>query len=693
MSRMEPPLDPATLAADVGGSEAQVDFLLQKHCRAAERNRCLRRKREDYRRWLQGLGSHQVPQDKAPRTSAQRQSKPHRSARALKRTCLAKGSMATCTDVPSVYLGRGGRSRKLARKPSVSPLLSLQQDVSLDQTRCPLEAWMNIVDASAGMDTDEASPSPSEPPEAGSIEKPMQALKEVLQQSSTKAVVAVLPVLLAIELLLTRDSGYSAVFLESEGVQCCLECLRRQFPRKSDPAIARAVCAILANVVARETSGRSLIFACGGIPTLLEAMRRCSASADELAAMNAEMREHLLKESALEMVINAMKNHVQHGRVQIAACGVLRNSSATSDACQSHLAALGAGASHIQTHSIPECFAKDAALQCACCWALFCLSVRKPTLQQELARQGALRATLAAMKSQSAVAKVQEAGCWVLRELASTVQSLSVAIHEHDVPEVQKAGSAARQRLAVRGFRLSQFQTQLVRPSIVKRRRHFASLYGREMHEIVNDLTLLHSGVNAVSAAYPCCGPMRSMHPDISEDNAVEAARLGSRPVSVSRLGPSRFQIAGREVAVQIRNDQVLVQQGQVFVPMAKYLSTIGLVGGTANGSVTPRGSGSGGGTPRSSAAPAASEAQSPQGATTPRSSTGSRTVPATASLPHAERPQPSPKLGPGPVKELRSCDFSGIVLRPPVELVSSGLLQDEPDAADGQHYNLNQPS
>ncbi|CAE7197513.1 GIP, partial [Symbiodinium sp. KB8] len=81
----------------------------------------------------------------------------------------------------------------------------------------PLEAW--IVDASAGMDTDEASPSPSEPPEAGSIEKPMQALKEVLQQSSTKAVVAVLPVLLAIELLLTRDSGYSAVFLESEVLQ------------------------------------------------------------------------------------------------------------------------------------------------------------------------------------------------------------------------------------------------------------------------------------------------------------------------------------------------------------------------------------------------------------------------------------------------------------------------------------------
>ncbi|CAE7480865.1 unnamed protein product [Symbiodinium sp. CCMP2456] len=1485
MSRMEPPLDPATLAADVGGSEAQVDFLLEKYSRAAERNRCLRRKREDYRRWLQGLSSHQVPQDKAPRTSAQRQSKPHRSARALKRTCLAKGSMATCTDVPSVYLGRGGRSRKLARKPSVSPLLSLQQDVSLDQTRCPLEAWMNIVDASAGMDTDEASASPSEPPEAGSIEKPMQTLKEALQQSSTKAVVAVLPVLLAIELLLTRDSGYSAVFLESEGVQCCLECLRRWI---EDAAIAKAVCAILANVVAREVSlhtscscsvgtfidstgnssvwteegkaeeslvqwaevpypegtteyifcfskentaicraklycswhnrrclilalkvyvklgttdwlkmysrlyhgcdlhpcenvptpamltvaalvnteedlidpdaereiimpsdrerheaevahhrqqaieaakemrsklsvggspdattirsqptilstdfelyakngathfplqnemmskgwgqfvrfsptistvvnfsetqkvfsnlidnlekmpqeqrsmvtihihlclqaivhenlavplhesslqaqenmerilkdvyikhfdkilslvprppivminhdrrflaashrvldqrqnfagydavgaylslqlrfrgcivvhgssfwckimsslkesqsgshlfsvdkitehepqrhrhrgfavyekqifcekmiaacflntqqlgtwekmlhqkttgikrfteictdntqvhvsssvnlnswiplhkrraieeenrrvdlvrrpdvewqnfdialsipepsysdeqrwfriddysasdinawattetffcerceqenrasvfcrdstsfasgpqfpdrcmgcayknalynsfykikdyremrdsetyalacarylyvqkfqeakpgddlleyikkccplvymsvgkvvssygglrcpiatsvayaswgkarqlawdraqdaqnnlcfiayydagnaayagfmktlltpqerertivqrcfhlysakesiklvaarqpkkrkpptgdervekdvekiiaiirdeprfiavpsaaidrrllgrvgmdeeqehvdevhydfaqgvdaatlpqedvrmdheepegdadnveddalriararawdatrvlmhgsfevntdnpqnlcvlcgssdhgfrncdsnsemkrvifqafeamskaitsfppvlslqettegrtdregqasaaamdvdvesidvesiassssrrpkakamprrgahgatqrhelqlsdhtrrvsdeeihlcdgwvlpwairatsghtmtpeitgveidpskfamsisntlanavqGRSLIFACGGIPTLLEAMRRCSASADELAAMNAQMREHLLKESALEMVINAMKNHVQHGRVQ---------------------AALGAGQRVLQAMAQHT---KDAALQCACCWALFCLSVRKPTLQQELARQGALRATLAAMKSQSSVAKVQEAGCWVLRELASTVQALSVAIHEHDVPEVQKAGSAARQRLAVRGFRLSQFQTQLVRPSIVKRRRHFASVCGREMHENVNDLTLLHSGVNAVSAACQRCGPMRSMHPDISEDN------------------------------------------------------------------------------------------------------------------------------------------------------------------------------
>ena len=39
-------------------------------------------------------------------------------------------------------------------------------------------------------------------------------------------------------------------------------------------------------------------------------------------------------------------------------------------------------ASHIQTHSFPECYTQDAALQCACCWALFCLSVRKPTLQQ-----------------------------------------------------------------------------------------------------------------------------------------------------------------------------------------------------------------------------------------------------------------------------------------------------------------------
>ncbi|CAE7216407.1 GIP [Symbiodinium necroappetens] len=128
-------------------------------------------------------------------------------------------------------------------------------------------------------------------------------------------------------------------------------------------------------------------------------MRRCSASADvqescckilkELAAMNAQMREHLLKESALEMVINAMKNHVQHGRVQVDGNG--------------------------------ESLSKGAS-------AVFCSDEVR-------------------------------------------VQALSVAIHEHDVPEVQKAGSAARQRLAVRGFRLSQFQTQLVRPSIVKRRR------------------------------------------------------------------------------------------------------------------------------------------------------------------------------------------------------------------------------
>ncbi|OLQ06917.1 Copia protein [Symbiodinium microadriaticum] len=280
--------------------------------------------------------------------------------------------------------------------------------------------------------------------------------------------------------------------------------------------------AVLPGMPPEVDRGRSLIFDCGGIPTLLEAMRRCSASADVQEScckiLKAQMREHLLKESALEMVINAMKNHVQHGRVQVG----------SSSPSMSMLV----------------------------------------VLLQELARQGALRATLAAMKSQSAVAKVQ---------------ALSVAIHEHDVPEVQKAGSAARQRLAVRGFRLSQFQTQLVRPSIVKRRRHFASFCGREMHE-----------------------------------NAVEAAR-GSRPVSVARLGPSRFQIAGREVAVQIRNDQVLVQQGQVFVPMAKYLSTIGLLGGTANGSVTPRGSGSGGGRHYTSqfdgveAAPTKAKAASPK--------------------------------------------------------------------------------
>ena len=76
-------------------------------------------------------------------------------------------------------------------------------------------------------------------------------------------------------------------------------------------------------------------------------------------------------------------------------------------------------------------------MQCACCWALFCLCVQKCPLQQELARQGAIPAVLRAMRMANAKARshldmrahlyaqleVQEAGCWVLRELATAVTS------------------------------------------------------------------------------------------------------------------------------------------------------------------------------------------------------------------------------------------------------------------------------
>jgi len=493
---MEPPFDPATLAGDVAGNEVQVDTLLEKCCRAVDRNRSLRRKREDYMRWLQEHGVHQVPKQGVPRTPAQRRSKPHRSARALTRTCLAKGSMATCTDVPSVYLGRGSRSSK-PKKPSVSPLLSFQQDVSLGQKGGAFDAWVNIVEASADMDTNEpATPKqPTQTSEAtaakeqlqrdcSTIPAALQALKEELRDNKEP-----LAVLLAIDLLLAGQPGSASTFIQAEGVPGLLECLQRW---SKDHASVKAICGILANVVARETEGRSLVFAAGGTPVLLEAMRRfascgevqesCCKVLKEIAAMGAAARESLLQESGLETVLQAMKNHLPLARVQVAACGVLRNSSASSSECQAQLATLGAGQRVLQAMAYHS---KDAALQCACCWALFCLCVQKAPFQQELARQGALHAALAAMKTQGASPKVQEAGCWVLRELAPTIRSdvllwmemvhaVAGAMRDHTGPEVQKAGLAARQRLAVRGFRLTQLQAQLVRPSIVKRRRMIA---------------------------------------------------------------------------------------------------------------------------------------------------------------------------------------------------------------------------
>ncbi|CAK9076616.1 unnamed protein product [Durusdinium trenchii] len=429
-----------------------------KFQRALDRNRRLQRKRENTKKLSHPHphGFHQVP-TKTPWTSAQRRTKPHRSARALMRTCLAKGSMATCTDVPSVYLGRGSRSRKLARKPSVTPLLSLQQDMSLRPAQ-----GIDWID-----ETEQETP--SEPScDCSTVAKALEALKDKAWERERR------PILLALEQLMADPSNLPRL-VDMEGVKVVLDCLQQ------DAAVASG----LLTMVTRNAKGREQVMAADGVRLLVTAMRHsqswevqenCCKALKELAVSEASAREQL-KDDGLQVVLDAMKKHLSVARVQVAACGVLRNTCACSSKYQAHLISLGAGQRVLQGMARHN---KDATVQCACCWALFCLCAQKCPLQQEMARQGALPAVLRAMRL--ANPKVQEAGCWVLRELATTltsnvqlwldvVQAVSTAMRDHAGQEVQKAGLAARQRLALRGFKLTQLQAQLVRPSIVKRRR------------------------------------------------------------------------------------------------------------------------------------------------------------------------------------------------------------------------------
>ncbi|CAJ1442183.1 unnamed protein product [Effrenium voratum] len=448
---------------------------MEKAHRALERNRRLQRKREDNKQWLQPYSVRQAKP--TPWTSAQRASKPHRSARALMRTCLAKGTMATCTDVPSVYLGRGSRSRKLARKPSVSPLLSLQQDVSLRRARGAWQAWMELLDQYGQMDAEEPEDTASCEPcaDCTTVPKALEAIRgERGRGGRAHAMLCALERLMA-------DLGNVALLVEMEGVPLLLDRLCGE-----DAAVVKVVSELLAILIYKSAAGRAQVLAAAGVELLLAAMQRhslwevqenCCKALKELAAKEAAAREQL-QESGLQTILTAMKNHLSNARVQVVACGVLRNTSARSGKYQAQLASLGAGQLVIQAMAFHS---KDPTVQCACCWALFCLCVQKCHLQQDLARQGAVHATLSAMTMPDP--KVQEAGCWVLRELATTitsnvqlwlemVQAVSNAMRDYDEPAVQKAGLTARQRLAQRGFKMTQTQqSQLVRTSILKRRR------------------------------------------------------------------------------------------------------------------------------------------------------------------------------------------------------------------------------
>lgn len=101
-------------------------------------------------------------------------------------------------------------------------------------------------------------------------------------------------------------------------------------------------------------------------------------------------------------------------------------------------------------------------VQWAGCWALFCLCVHNPAMQEEVAAYGAGQAALRAMQEHRGEARVQEAGCWVIKELAEQIagggtkaslpaaaQAATKALERHPGSEpVQTGASSALRKLA-----------------------------------------------------------------------------------------------------------------------------------------------------------------------------------------------------------------------------------------------------
>jgi len=490
-------------SAILGSFETHTDVSAAKRCRALERHRGLQRKRADYVRWLQRARSSQEASSSSPKAGWPR-SKPHRSARALMRTCLAQGSMEMYTDVPSVSMGHVGKSKRATRKPSVSPALSLRQSVcsgSACQRRrkggAALEAWMDLLEETGDVDIEtetvdapDAAPQ-SLPPSFGensqeascahsSVEAALQAMRSEADLCSG---------MLSLEKLAMESAQNAARIVDLEAVEFLIG--RLQLP--CNAAVQKAGCSVLACITRSGNQERARVAAAGGaqvfVSTMLaqsssaEIQENCCSALKELAAQDAATRDQLTKSGAVQAVLGAMKLHAPCPRVQSTACGVLRNLTTAGGCCdaqcQEHLASLGAVQRVLHAMAM---HGKDANVQCAGCWALFCLVVQNRSLQLDVAVKGGVHAVLAGMRAHVRAPKVQEAGCYAIRELANTVvsdvelwldmvQSVSRALRENAAAaELQRAGQAARQRLAVRGKRITH-SAHLVRPSITKRRR------------------------------------------------------------------------------------------------------------------------------------------------------------------------------------------------------------------------------
>jgi len=458
--------------AEAEASNASGYFVDEKRWRAVDRLKGLQKKRADYKRWQQKADTSSMGQQRA---------KAHRSARAQTRTCLAKGAVEIYSDMPTISMGKAGKWKRWARKPSVSPMLHLPGAGRRQGSSPALKAWMELVAEPGDFEmegVEESAEQPEQPvatPSFSCVEDAMDAIRQ------GEAAVAGL---LALGRLAFAD-GEIAARIGDEGVTMALQLMRA---RPQEHVVQQAGSLVLAAVTTSGFSGRAKV-AASGIEAMVSAMsahpdaidiqENCCHALKLLAAQDSETRDKVMQRS-LDAVLSAMRQHGASPRIQMAALGVMRNVSAGSSENQGTLASKGAAQRVLHAMALHS---KDAGVQCAGCWALFCITVQNKTLQLDVAGRGGIHAVLAGLKSHPTMLKVQEAGCWALRELACTVvsdvdlwlnmaQTVSRAMREHAAPELQKAGQAARQRLASRGVRrMSLSGAQLVKPSITKRRR------------------------------------------------------------------------------------------------------------------------------------------------------------------------------------------------------------------------------
>mmetsp|Transcript_111232 Transcript_111232/g.309768 ORF Transcript_111232/g.309768 Transcript_111232/m.309768 type:complete len:526 (+) Transcript_111232:68-1645(+) len=479
--------------------ELHSDIIDPKASRAISRCRHLRIEKTKY---LRSCAKGEVCYQKVPAKRARHRARhrarrhratPHRSARTVTRTVLAKGKLEMAVDVPTISvdrgrkwvprlrrssMGRGGNHTLQLRKPGVSPLLPARPaDVAAveedDQEEMPdmFEEPSGVPDClepsgvrgratSEIMEVKDTScHTATSASHAASIthDAAIQALYRAMNLQDLGSSVA------SLRQLISRDPRNFNSTMDVGTVQRLLRAMQEHY----QSAVAQEMaCRLLGCIMSCGADFRTRVASCGGVKATLTAMamHRSSAAVQEagchslkgLAARSPTIQKDILSSSGIEAVLDAMKNHTCHATVQASGCGVLRNIGVGNVQHQLKIACLGGIQLVLAALAMHR---MEADVQCAGCWALFCLSVQNRPVQAQAVTAGAVSCVLQAMKMHPAAAEVQEAGCWALKELVAidgsdvgswfdSVHAVSKALREVPSKGVQAAARAALQTLA-----------------------------------------------------------------------------------------------------------------------------------------------------------------------------------------------------------------------------------------------------